>query len=95
MGGQEEPIVERSVNNESIIQFGDHLILVLDLNIGSNGISVISNFRPKSNFLSGLGRIWNHTKIFNEQGTHTRRPHPPSLISLPGAKLLRQVYRPS
>ncbi len=91
MGGLEEPIVESSVIEESIIQLGDHLIPVLDSNIGSNGISVISNLRPKSNFLSGLGRIWNHTKILNEEGTHTKAPS----CSIPDKSSGRKIPSPS
>jgi hypothetical protein len=81
--------------DEGVIQLGHNLVPVLDSNIGPDGISVISNPYPESNILTGPDRIWMHIKIFNEQRTNAMGGHGPSLMGPSGAKLLRQVHRPS
>jgi hypothetical protein len=87
--------IESSMGQENIIQLGDHLITVLDPNIGPDRTSIISQLRSEPNLLTRTDRIWVHIEILNKQGAHTGYCHRPSLISSPRAKFLCDIDEPS
>jgi hypothetical protein len=93
--GKREGEIGDPMGQKNIIQLDDHLIMVLDLQIDTDGTPIISQPRPESNLLTGADRIRVHIKILNEQWTNAMGGHGPSLKGPSGTKLLRQVHRSS
>jgi hypothetical protein len=81
-------------SKKNVIQLSHNLVAVLDSKINLKRTAIISYPGSEPDLLSQACRIRGHIEIFDEQGTHARRPHAPSLISSPGAKFLCQVDRP-
>jgi hypothetical protein len=79
---------------KNVVQPSHNLVAVLDSKINPKRTAIISYPCSELDLLSRASRIRRHIEIFDEQGTHARRPHAPSLISSPGAKFLCQVDRP-
>jgi hypothetical protein len=83
------------MGQENIIQLGDHLITVLDPEVGTDRTPIISQPCFETNILPRVDRIWIHIEILNKQGTHTGYCHRPSLISSPRTKFFCDIDEPS
>jgi hypothetical protein len=74
---------------------GDHLITVLNPEVGPDRTSIISQPRSEANLLPRADGVRIDIEILNKQGAHTGYCHGPSLISSPRTKFFCDIDEPS